>query len=80
MAPWSLILFAVMAFVLGTIKLALAISSNQLAEPSVLWFFLGMLAAWTGSALLGQQRRLRDLETEVRRIQAPACRQSPEEG
>jgi hypothetical protein len=68
MAPWLLFLFSVMAFVIGAVHLALAIASNRSGEISGPWFFLGMLAAWTGSALVAQQRRLRELEAEVQQL------------
>ena len=61
----SLFYFAAMAFVLGFVHLALKIASNQSGEISGPWFFLGILAAWSGSALVTQQRRLRVLEDEV---------------
>jgi hypothetical protein len=68
MSPLSLFLFAVIAFAVGAVHLVLAIASNRSAEISGPWFFLGMLASWTGSVLGVQQRRLRDLEDEVARL------------
>jgi hypothetical protein len=64
----SLFYFAAMAFVLGFVHLALKVASNKSAEISGPWFFLGMLAAWSGSALFTQQRRLQALEDEVAQL------------
>jgi hypothetical protein len=69
MRPWLLFLCSILAFATGAVQMGNAIAFNHIMDPSSPWFFLGMLAAFTGSALVRQERRLRALEDELARFQ-----------
>jgi hypothetical protein len=63
MNHYYLLFFTATTFAVGAVHLGLA--ATQSAMP---WFAVAVLAAWAGSALGVQERRLRALEEEVARL------------